>query len=96
MRWWVLAGAMCAYPALAAAQSTDVVELTVDQIHAAYADGEYTAVELTHAFLDRIEQYEDSYNAFISMNPQTRCSPPLSSTNDTPLRGRSARCTACR
>ena len=69
LRWWALAGAMCAYPPLAAAQSIDVVEITVDQIHAAYADGKYTAVDLTRAFLDRIEQYEDSYNAFISMNP---------------------------
>jgi len=51
------------------AQEIDVVELTVDQIQTAYADGAYTAVQLTQAFLDRIEQYEDHYNAFISMNP---------------------------
>ena len=69
MRRWLWAGAMCWCPSVASAQAIDVVELTVDQIHAAYADGEYTAVELTRAFLDRIEQYEDHYNAFISMNP---------------------------
>ena len=50
-------------------EAIDVVELTVDRIHAAYSDGEYTAVQLTQAFLDRIEQYEEYYNAFISMNP---------------------------
>ena len=50
-------------------EAIDVVELTVDQIQAAYSDGEYTAVQLTQAFLDRIEQYEEHYNAFISMNP---------------------------
>ena len=60
---------MCWVPSLASAQSIDVVELTVDQIQAAYSDGEYTAVQLTQAFLDRIEQYEEHYNAFISMNP---------------------------
>jgi amidase/aspartyl-tRNA(Asn)/glutamyl-tRNA(Gln) amidotransferase subunit A len=57
LRWWALAGAVCAYPSPAAAQSIDVVEITVDQIHAAYTDGKYTAADLTRAFLDRIEQY---------------------------------------
>ena len=50
-------------------QAIDVVELTVDRIQAAYSDGDYTAVQLTQTFLDRIEQYEEYYNAFISMNP---------------------------
>jgi len=50
-------------------QTIDVVELTVDRIQAAYSDGDYTAVQLTQTFLDRIEQYEEYYNAFISMNP---------------------------
>ncbi len=66
---WALAVAFLSYPAAAAAQSIDVVELTVEEIQSAYAAGEYSAVELTRAFLDRIEQYEDYYNAFISMNP---------------------------
>lgn len=56
-------------PAPTAAQSIDVTELTVDEIQAAYASGQYTAVDLTRAFLDRIRQYESHYNAFISMNP---------------------------
>ena len=53
----------------AVSQEIDVVELTVDEVEAAYAAGAYTAVELTRAFLERIERYEDEYNAFISMNP---------------------------
>ena len=68
MRTWLLAGAICWCPGVASAQAIDVVELTVDQIQAAYTAGEYTAVELTRAYLDRIELYEEHYNAFISMN----------------------------
>ncbi len=65
-----LAGALLLAPASpAAAQEIDVVELTVDQVQAAYSEGRYTAVELTRAFLARIERYEPLYNAFISMNP---------------------------
>ena len=50
--------------------SIDVTELTVQDIQTAYATGEFTAVELTRAFLDRIDRYEDHYNALISMNPE--------------------------
>lgn len=52
------------------AQEIDVVEMTVADVRAGYAAGEFTAVELTRAFLDRIRRYEDHYNAFISMNPE--------------------------
>ncbi|MGW8266332.1 MAG: amidase [Longimicrobiales bacterium] len=41
----------------------------MDRIQADYAAGRYTAVQLTQAFLDRIARYEDTYNAFVSMNP---------------------------
>ena len=47
----------------------DVVELTAEGIQEAYARGDYTAVQLTRTFLDRIALYEDHYNAFILMNP---------------------------
>ena len=47
----------------------NVIELTAEQIQIDYARGAYTAVQLTQAFLDRIAEYEDHYNAFISMNP---------------------------
>ena len=52
-----------------AASAVDVVELTVERIRSDYARGAYTAVELTRAHLDRIATYEDTYNAFVSMNP---------------------------
>lgn len=48
----------------------DVVELTAEQIQADYATGRYTAVDLTRAFLDRIQQFEDHYNAMVSLNPE--------------------------
>ena len=50
-------------------QEIDVEELTVDDVAAGYAEGLFTAVELTRAFLARIARYEGRYNAFISMNP---------------------------
>ncbi len=51
------------------AQAIDVVEMTVDDVAQGYAEGRFTAVELTRAFLARISRYESTYNAFISMNP---------------------------
>jgi Asp-tRNA(Asn)/Glu-tRNA(Gln) amidotransferase A subunit family amidase len=53
----------------APSRAIDVTELTVEQIQTAYAAGEYNAVQLTQAFLDRIDLHEDHYNALISMNP---------------------------
>lgn len=57
-------------PAPVSSQSIDVTELTVAEIHEAYAAGAYTAADLTRAYLDRIRTYEGYYNAFISMNPE--------------------------
>ena len=57
-------------PGMLVGQDIDVVELTTEEIQQAYAAGEYTSVELTKAFLERIDRYEDYYNAFISMNPE--------------------------
>lgn len=69
----VLTVASCSSPAPSPDGLTgpeiDVVELTAEDIQAAYARGDYTAVQLTEAFLARIARYEDHYNAFISMNP---------------------------
>ena len=64
---WLLATLVAPLPA--AGQAIDVVELTVADVQNGYAGGRFTAVELTRAFLDRIERYESRYNAFISMNP---------------------------
>jgi amidase len=50
-------------------ESINVVELTAEQIQIDYAAGRYTSAALTQALLDRIDLYEDRYNAFISMNP---------------------------
>ena len=50
-------------------QAIDVLELTAAGLQEGYAAGEYTVVEVVRAFLDRIERYEDHYNAFVSMNP---------------------------
>lgn len=47
----------------------DVVELTAKEIAEGYARGAFTAVEVTQAFLDRIEKFEPNYNAFISFAP---------------------------
>ena len=64
----LVAGCSAPGPSNASAR-INVTELTVEQIQQAYARGDYTAVQLTQAFLDRIAEYEDHYNAFISMNP---------------------------
>src|SRR5687768_11293907 len=64
------AGAGVLAPASADAAVIEVVDLTAEQIQADYAAGKYTAVELTQAFLDRIAQYEPTYNAWITLNPK--------------------------
>ena len=51
-------------------QLPDVVELTAQQIQADLQAHRYTIVDLTRAYLDRIDRYEGRYNAFISLNPE--------------------------
>ena len=46
-----------------------VVELTVEDVQEGLARGRFTAAGLTRAFLERIEGYEERYNAFVSLNP---------------------------
>ncbi len=46
----------------------DITEITVDQISTGLKAGEFTAVELVQAYLDRIETYEPVYNAYVAMN----------------------------
>ena len=49
--------------------AVEVVELTTEQVQAGLASGDFTSLELTRAFLERIALYEDRYNAMISINP---------------------------
>lgn len=51
------------------ASDIDVTELTIAEIRWAYMTRRYTAEALTQAYLDRIDQYEASYNAFTFLNP---------------------------
>jgi len=51
------------------ASEVDVVELTVDDAHAALVSRRYTARQLTEASLDRIAVYNPGYNAIITRNP---------------------------
>lgn len=43
-------------------------EITVKDLQAGYANGDYTAEEVVKAYLDRIKLYDPSYNAFTTMN----------------------------
>ncbi|WP_437971975.1 amidase [Sorangium sp. So ce260] len=72
----ILLGAVLAIPGTADAAAgsahtphIDVTELTISKIRKAYRNKRYTAEALTRAYLDRIEQYEPSYNAFTFLNP---------------------------
>lgn len=48
----------------------DVTELTVAEIEAGLAAHTYTSVELTQSYLARIAEFEPTYNAFVSLNPE--------------------------
>ena len=45
-------------------------ELTVAQIHSAYAKGEYSSEDLVQAYLDRITKLNDTINALTTINPE--------------------------
>src|SRR5215472_18917208 len=54
------------------AQSFEIVEATIDDIHAAYRAGVLTARQLVQMYLDRIASYDKkgpAINAIISLNP---------------------------
>ena len=83
--------------ALQSNDALDVVELAAAELQEGYGAGNYTVVEVTQAFLNRIERYEDHYNAFISMNPDAHAwrSPPRS-TRSCARPGHGGRCTGYR
>src|SRR5262245_26193962 len=65
-----LAALVAAAPAAHRARAqVNVTELSVAQIQAGLAAHTYSSVSLTQSFLARIAQYEPTYNAFISFNP---------------------------
>jgi len=47
----------------------DIVEATVSEAHEAFVSGSLKSEELVQMYLDRIEAYDDSINAFIILNP---------------------------
>ncbi|MEO6165421.1 MAG: amidase family protein [Candidatus Binatia bacterium] len=50
----------------------NILETTIDQVHAAYRSGELTCRQLVQMYLDRIEAYDKkgpAINAIISLNP---------------------------
>ena len=53
-------------------QPFQVVEATIEEIHAAYKSGELTSRQLVQLYLDRIAKYDQkgpSINAIITLNP---------------------------
>src|ERR1700682_3914927 len=51
----------------------EIVETSVDQIHAAYKSGKVTARQLVQAYLDRINAYDKQgpkINSIITLNPK--------------------------
>ena len=51
----------------------DVMETTIDQVHAAYQSGQITAQQLVQLYLDRISAYEQKgpmINSIITLNPK--------------------------
>jgi amidase len=44
-------------------------EVTVTELISGYEEGAFTAQEVVQSFLDRIEEFENAYNAFTFMNP---------------------------
>ncbi|CAM3606611.1 amidase [Marinicrinis lubricantis] len=65
----ILALSVPALPKASAEEAFSFEEITVEELQAGYASGEYTAEEVVQAYLDRITEYEPSYNAFTMMNP---------------------------
>src|SRR5215831_18933161 len=65
----ILAAVIAAAGVCGTASAVNVVELTADQIHKDLTNGTYTDQQLVQAYLDRINIYNPSYNAFTYLNP---------------------------
>jgi Asp-tRNA(Asn)/Glu-tRNA(Gln) amidotransferase A subunit family amidase len=49
-------------------KAIDLTELTVEQVQAGFASGAFTSETLTRAYLDRIAEFNPSYNAIVFFN----------------------------
>lgn len=56
-------------PVVTHAATFSVVELTAKDVQTGLSDGTFTSSNLVESFLDRIDTYEPTYNAFTSFNP---------------------------
>lgn len=54
-----------------AQEQIQLEEMTVNELTEGYSSGKFTAKQIVHAYLDRIEKYEGTYNAFTFMNDKT-------------------------
>lgn len=61
------AGAASAFPASVAAQGVDPTTLTIREASMRMRQGGLSPVELTEAYLERIDQYDPALNAFITL-----------------------------
>lgn len=50
------------------AKTIDLTELTVEQVQAGFSSGTFTSEELTEAYLERIAEFNPSYNAIVFFN----------------------------
>jgi len=70
---WSIAATLLVTPRVMAQQkSFDVMETSIDKIHAAYKNGTLTCRQLVQVYLDRIAAYDQSgpkINAIITLNP---------------------------
>jgi len=87
----VAAAAVCALGGAASAQADPAaipnpVTLTITQAKVAFAAGQYSSVELTQAYLSRIDRYEPFYNAFTAMNPDALREAAAAEPEDRPRR----------
>jgi Asp-tRNA(Asn)/Glu-tRNA(Gln) amidotransferase A subunit family amidase len=59
-------------PTTAQQGSFRLLEATIASIHDAFADGELTCVQLAKLYLNRINAYDPSLNAIITVNPRAK------------------------
>lgn len=70
---FALSASVSAITAPANAQGFSLEEATIESLHAAFAAGETTCVDVTEGYLARIDAYDDqgpSLNAILTINPQ--------------------------